>query len=122
MHHPSTLKDFASAALYLLLVAPVVVLASAEQKPEVGDKIFAMVTIRQPLKIDEHVFENHEISGSLYANVESCAKAAKAAMQQNAMEMLDGTAVFRVFAGCVSIPSPGKFPATEPATKPGLTI
>lgn len=120
--HLSTLKDFVSATLCLMLVAPVIVLASADQKPEVGDKLYAMVTIRQPLKIDEKVFENHEIGGTLYASSEGCMEAAtNTTMQQNAAEMLAGNAVFRVFAGCITIPSPGKFPVIA-RPKPGLTI
>lgn len=119
--HLSTLKDLVSATLCLLLVAPVVVLASADQKPEVGDKLYAMITIRQPLKIDEKVFENHEIGGTLYASSEGCMEAANTALQQNAAEMLNGSAAFRVFAGCITIPSPGKFPVIG-RPKSGLTI
>lgn len=118
----STFKDFASATFCLLLVAPVVALAPADQKPEVGEKLYAMVQIKQPLKIDEHVFDNHEIGGTLYASSEGCMLAAKSVMQQNVTEMLAGTAEFRVFAGCITIPSPGRFPAIEAPKKPGLLL
>lgn len=93
------------------LAAVVVAFATtpADAAPQTRDVLYAMVKISQPLKIDEHVYENHEIMGSLYADRESCNERARQEMQRNATE---------VFAGCLAIPAPGKVPAAPALTVP----
>jgi hypothetical protein len=98
-----------------VVVALVTTPADAAPAVQTGDVLYAMVKIAQPLKIDERVYEDHEIHGSLYADRESCEVRAKHELQQNAVEAVAGTAKFRIFVGCLPIPAPGKTPAASPA-------
>lgn len=120
---PKALKDFASAIVTTLLLAAVVTFAGLfagppaygqPSKPQVGDMIYAMVKIQQPLKIDADVFNNYQVGGDLYTTMEACGVAARQAMLMNAAEMANGTATHRVFSGCITIPAPGKAPLILP--------
>jgi hypothetical protein len=120
---PKELKEFAYAILTVLLLALLVGTIAVYHKPvhgqekaPIGETIFAMVKISQPLLIDDKVFEDHEIAGSLYADGDACLARAKEEMQKNAVEVATGTAKFRVFAGCISIPAPGK--GVSPPVRP----
>jgi len=89
-----------------VLVAFIAAPADAAPAVKTGDVLYAMVKTAQPLKVDERVYEDHEIHGSLYADRESCKARAKRELQQDAAEALAGTAKFRVFVGCIPIPAP----------------
>lgn len=136
------LKGFVGAIVTTLLLALVVVAASlysqraqaGETKNihgetvKIGDLIFVMVRISQPLLIDERVFEDHEYSAAIYSDNDSCTDRARNEMRKNSTEVGAGTAKYRVFAGCIAIPAPGKAPTvaphqrTGPSQPPGMTL
>jgi hypothetical protein len=123
------LKAFASAILTTLFLAAVVVLAAFYHRPAhsqgkapVGDMLYAMVTIQQPLAITDDMFDNYRVGGDLYSSNDKCMAAARQAMLVNTTEMSAGTAEYRVFAGCITIPAPGKSPFMPPAPKPASNI
>jgi hypothetical protein len=94
------------AAVVVALVTTPADAAPVAPAVKTGDVLYAMVKIAQPLKIDERVYEDHEISGSLYADRESCGARAEHELQRSTAEVLAGTAKFRVFIGCLAIPTP----------------
>jgi hypothetical protein len=123
---PKELKDFASAIIATLLTAAAITFLSlfagppayGQNKPPVGDMLYAMVEIRQPLAITDDMFDRYRVGGDLYATSERCMVAARQSMLKNAAEMAAGKAEFRVFSGCITIPAPGKTPNLPAAHDP----
>lgn len=77
---------------------------------ESGEMVYALVVISQPVQASPDALSRHFLDGQVYTEQKLCVDESHKVMAINRIELAAGTTTYRRFAGCITLPAPGRFP------------